>query len=53
MLKEIYIKKDQRDFLCAKISEISIFIKNVIWSDKTLMHKTEGPNNYFFQLFHI
>ena len=37
MLKGIYIKKDQREFLCAKIKKISIVIKNVIWSEKTLM----------------
>ena len=32
---------------------ISIVIKNVIWSEKTLMHKAEHPSNYFFQFFHI
>ena len=51
MLKRIYIKKDQRDHLCAKIQNISIVIKNVIWSEKTLMHKAVHPSNYFFQFF--
>ena len=53
MLKGIYIKKDQRRFLCSKIQKISIVIKNVIWSEKTLMHKAVRPSNYFFQFFHI
>ena len=26
----------------------SIVIKNVIWSEKTLMHKAVRPSNYFF-----
>ena len=53
MLKGIYIQKDQREFLCAKIQKVSIVIKNVIWSDKILMHKAVHPSNYFFQFFHI
>ena len=53
MLKGVYIKKDQREFLRAKIYKISIVIKNVIWSEKTLMHKAVRPSNYFFQFFHI
>ena len=43
-------KKDQREFSCAKILKISIVIKNVIWSEKTLMHKAELPSNNFFQI---
>ena len=27
--------------------------QQVIWSDKTLMHKAECPSNYFFQFFYI
>ena len=53
MLKGIYIKKDQREFLCAKIKKISIIIKNVIFFEKTLMHNAVRPTNYFFQFFHI
>ena len=34
-VKRDYIKKDQREFLCAKTQKISIVIKNVIWSEKT------------------
>ena len=33
--------------------KISIVIKNVIWFEKTLMHKAVRPSNYFFQFFHI
>ena len=51
ILKGTYIKKDQREFLCAKILKISIVIKNVIWSDKTSMHKAVRPSNYFFNSF--
>ena len=43
MLKGIYIIKDQKEFLC-------VVIKNVIWSEKTLMHKAERPSNYFFPI---
>ena len=28
--------------------KISIVIKNVIWSERTLMHKAVRPSNYFF-----
>ena len=48
ILKGTYIKKDQREFLCAKILKISIVIKNVIWPEKTSMHKAVRPSNYFF-----
>ena len=27
-------------------------IKNIDGSEDPLMHKAEGPSNYFFQLFH-
>ena len=47
MLKGIYIKKDQWEFLCAKIQKISTVIKNVTWSEKTLIHKAERASNYF------
>ena len=50
MLKGIYIKKDQRDFCARKSEKISIVIKNVIWSDKTLMHKAERPSKCFFTI---
>ena len=53
MLKGVYIKKDQREFLCAKIQKISIVIKNVIWYEKKLLHKAVHPSNYFFQFFLI
>ena len=53
MLKGIYIKKDQRELFVRENLKISIVIKNVIWSEKTLVHKAERPSNYFFQFFHI
>ena len=30
----------------------SIVIKNINGSEDPLMHKAEGPSNYFFQFFH-
>ena len=30
--------------------KISIVIKNVIWSEDTLMHKAERPSNYVFNI---
>ena len=53
VLKGIYVKNDKREFLCAKIQKIRIVIKNVMWSEKTLIHKGVRPGNYFFQFFHI
>ena len=54
MLKGIYIKKIKGNFSAQKSKKISIVIKNVIWSEKTLMNKAERPSNYFFfQFFHI
>ena len=37
--------------MCAKILKISIVLKNINGSEGPLMHKSEGPSNYFFQLF--
>ena len=51
MLKGIEIKKDKREFLSTKKSKkkinkkISLVIKNILWSEKTLMHKAERPSN--------
>ena len=54
MLKGIYIKKRSKGiFVRENLKKISIVIKNVIWSEKTL-HKVEHPSNYFFfQFFHM
>ena len=50
-VKGIYIKKYQREFLCAKIKKKkNIVIKNVIWSEKTLLHKAVHPSNYVFPI---
>ena len=32
--------------------KISIVITNISGSEDPLMHKAEGPSNYFFQLLH-
>ena len=47
MLKEgIYIKKISKGiFVCENLK--NIVIKNVVWSEKTLMHKAECPSNNF------
>ena len=46
MLKGIYIKKRSKGIFVREN------LKNAIGSEKTLMHKTERPGNYFFQFFH-
>ena len=52
MLKGIYIKKDQREFFVREnLKKISIVIKNVIWSEKALIHKAVLPSNFFSNSF--
>ena len=34
------------------LKKINNVIKNVIGSERTLMHKAERPSNFFFQFFH-
>ena len=46
------VKRDL-NFYARKFKKTSIVIKNVIWSEKTMMHKAERPSNKFFQFFHI
>ena len=53
MLKGNYIKKKSKGIFVRENLKNSIVIKIVIWSEKTLMHKTVRPSNYFFQFFHI
>ena len=48
MLKEIYKKKRSKGIFVRENLKISIVIKNVIWSENTLMHKAVHPSNYFF-----
>ena len=50
-LKSILIRKDQREFLCAKIYRNSIVNENVINSERSLMHYKGRSSNYLFQLF--
>ena len=51
MLKGIYLKKFKGNFCARKSKKICIVIKNVIWSEKTLMHKAEHPSNNFSNSF--
>ena len=53
ILKRTSIQKDQSEIFVRENLKISIVIKNVIWPEKTSMHKAVRPSNYFFQLFHI
>ena len=49
--KSVLIRKDQREFLCAKISRNSMVNENALNSECFLMHYKGGPSNYLFQLF--
>ena len=52
MLKGIYIKKRSKGIFVRKnLKNKHRYKKNVIWSEKTLMHKAERPSNYFFPIF--
>ena len=53
MLKGIYMKKDQKGIFVRENLKNKHRYLNVIWSEKTLMHKAERPSDYFFQFFHI
>ena len=53
MLKGFTLKRSKGIFVRENLKKISIVIKNVIWSEKTLIHKAELPSNYFSQFFHI
>ena len=46
----LYIKKRSKGIFVRENRKKSIVIKNVIWSEKTLMHKAERPRNYFFPI---
>ena len=51
MLKGIYIKKRSKgNFVRENLKKIGIVIKNVIWSEKTLVHKAEHPSNNLFPI---
>ena len=50
--RDLHLKRSKGIFVRENL-KISIVIKNVIWSEKTLMHKAVRPSNYFFQFFHI
>ena len=45
------LRKIKGNFCARKSKKISIVIKNVIWSEKTLMHKAKRPSNYFSNSF--
>ena len=50
MLKGFKLKKIKGHFSAQK-SKKSITIKNIIWSEATLMHKAEHPSKYFSNSF--
>ena len=50
--RDLHKKRPKGIFVHENLKK-SIVIKNVIRSEKTLMHKAERPSNYFFQFFHI
>ena len=48
LLEGIYIKKRTKGiFVRENLKKISIIIKNIIWSEITLMHQAVHPSNYF------
>ena len=49
----LHIKKTSKRIFVRENLKISIVIKNVIRSEKTLMHKAVRPSIYFFQFFYI
>ena len=52
ILKGFQLENIKGNFCARKCKKISTTIKNVNESEDNLMHKGEGPSNYFFQLFH-
>ena len=50
-LKSDLIRKDQREFLCAKVQRNSVVNENVFHSECPLTHYKVHPSNYLFQLF--
>ena len=50
--KGFKFNKIKGNFCARKSKKISIVIKNINGSEDPLMHKAEGPSNYFFQFFH-
>ena len=50
--KDLNSKRSKGIFVRENLKKISIVIKNINGSEDPLMHKAEGPSNYFFQLLH-
>ena len=50
-LKNVLIRKDQREILCAKIEKNSIVNENALNSEGALKYNKVRPSNYLFQLF--
>ena len=50
--KDLNSKRSKGIFVRENLKKISIVIKNINGSEDPLMHKGEGPSNYFFQLLH-
>ena len=45
--RDLHLKRSKGIFVRENL-KISIVIKKVIWSEKTLMHKAVRPSDYFF-----
>ena len=45
--RDLHSKRSKGIFVCENLNKISIIIKTVIWSEKTLMHKAVRPSNSF------
>ena len=52
VIKDLNSKRPKGIFVRENLKNKSIVIKNINGSEDPLMHKAEGPSNYFFQLFH-
>ena len=48
--RDLHSKRSKGFFVHENLKKINIVIKNVIWSEKTLMLKAERSSNYFFPI---
>ena len=49
--KDINSKRPKGIFVHENLKKLSIVIKNINGSEDPLMHKAEGPSNFFFNSF--
>ena len=50
--KDLNSKRSKGIFMRENLKNKHSYKKNINGSEDPLMHKSEGPSNYFFQLFH-